>query len=512
MTPQFDPACVDAASFDHPVDNLRIIETHISWVFLTGRFAYKIKKPVNLDFVDFHTLDLRKHFCETELRLNRKLAPQLYLDVIPVGGTFAQPRFGSTPAIDYAVRMHQFAQHERLDHLLAEGQLNLQDGADLGAYIAEIHLSAQRADDDDDFGKIRSVVSPIFMNYRTLDDLPLSDILRDRLYAQRQRDVQLLRRLRKTLSQRHADGFIRDCHGDLHLGNLVRLNHQIVAFDRLEFDPALRWIDVINEAAFPYMDFIHNGRTDLAFEFLNAYLERTGDYAGLAVLPLYAAYKAIIRAKVSACNTSMTASLREKDITMHVDCAARLSRRTAPKILLMHGFSCSGKSRVANTLKSVLPAIRLRADVERKRSFGLAPLERAAAKPGGGIYSASATQALYQRLLSLVRHITDAGFHAIVDATFLMAWQRTLFLELAESTAYDLVIIDCKAPVSVLRERLARRNAADDDPSDATTDVLTWQLENSDALTTVEKAYRVAVNTDGNPDLPGLAKALLKPQ
>jgi aminoglycoside phosphotransferase family enzyme/predicted kinase len=485
---------VSEYSFDHVIKYLRRTETHMSWVFLTGDFAYKIKKPVNLGFADFSTLKRRKYYCERELELNRRMAPQLYIDVVPVGGSAAKPRFGRTPEFEYAVKMFEFDQADLLIRLLEAGGLERADIVKLGTAVAASHAGAECASPDSEHGRIRSITKPITDNYRDLRKQQLPRAIGSRLEQQCAYDLSRLRTLRATFSARRHEGRIRDCHGDLHLGNLVRIDGEIVPFDRLEFDPALRWIDVMNEAAFPYMDLRYRDRDDLAFEYLNTYCEYGGDYSGLAVLPVYASYKAMIRAKVGAHDQSLSTRDREREIESHLCCAERLSRPKPGRVVLMHGLSCSGKSYASDALKVQLPAIRIRADVERKRSAGLGRHEDSHSGVGERLYDAAATRSNYRHLCSLARLILTAGFDVIVDAAFLQTWQRQLFLDLAEELDRPLFIIDCKAPAALLRHRLETRAATGDSTSEAGHEVLDWQLQHVQALTRHERERSITVD------------------
>ncbi len=284
-------------AYRHPVASLELLETHISWVILTGTYAYKIKKSVKLDFLDFSTLRQRRHFCEEELRLNRRMAPQLYLDVVPICGNEKSPQVGGEGrAIEYALKMHQFRQSAQLDKQLDAGLLNENDMRDLAATIATYHRDAAVLDFSSDLDAVRQISAP------QLDNFPTINSVADLKTTRRVREwtAQSLRDLERTLIERHKNGFVRECHGDLHLANLVRLSSGIVAFDCVEFSAALRNIDVISDVAFLAMDLVARARQDLAGIFVNRYLECTGDYSGMSVFGLYFVYHSMIRAKIAA--------------------------------------------------------------------------------------------------------------------------------------------------------------------------------------------------------------------
>ena len=477
----FNPAMVSADSFGHEIEYLRLLETHMSWVFLTGQYAYKIKKSVDLGFADFSTLERRKYFCEQELQLNRQMASQLYIAVVPIGGSAAKPKFGETPAFEYAVKMFEFDQSKLLIRLLEADRLERDDMVALGVATARMHKKAQVAVAESDYGRIRSVVKPIADNYRDLGRQKLPPTLQSRLNRQCSYDFRRLRRLRATFSARRRRGWIRDCHGDLHLGNLVRIDGHMVAFDRLEFDPELRWVDVMNEAAFPFMDLCYRNRRDLAYEYLNSYCSHEGDYAGLAVLRVYATYKAMIRAKVSAYDNSLSPDERTASIETHLQCAEQISRSAAGQIVLMHGLSCSGKSFVSDALKVSLPAIRIRSDVERKRIAGLGRSEGSHSEVGAGIYDNAMTRNSYLRLRSLAQSVIESGFN---------------------------VIVDCQAPLELLLSRLDARSARGNATSEADHAVLDWQLQHAQPLSERERENTMIADTSVAFDCASALRAI----
>ena len=275
-------------------------ETHISWVLLTGRDAYKIKKAVNLGFLDFSTLQARQFYCGEELRLNRRLAPELYLDVIAISGSAEQPVLGGNPAIEYAVHMRRFAEAGMMDRMLARGLVTPAHIDKLAAVIASFHKTLSPAAVDSPYGASAEIAKAAEQNFAALpqllgapDDLAMLETVRAASASELAACEPLFR-------QRVAAGWVRECHGDLHLGNIVLLNDVPTPFDCIEFSPALRWIDVISEIGFTVMDLLRRGQPQLAWRLLNAYLEITGDFSGVGVLRFYLGYRAMVRAKIAA--------------------------------------------------------------------------------------------------------------------------------------------------------------------------------------------------------------------
>ena len=297
-------ALADPARHSQPDPRpIEIVETHISWVILAGSFAYKIKKALDLGFLDFSTLEKRRLACTEEIRLNRRTAPDIYLDVVAIGGSVDAPQFGAAPVIEYAVRMHRFAREDGLDFLLARGTLAPADIDAVAAMIAAFHAQAERSAGTA-HGDPAQVLDDALANFGQLPLDGLNDDARRHLDQLRAWTLAEYARQAGRMETRRRSGFVRECHGDLHLANMVRQDGRIVAFDCIEFNPEMRWIDVINDIAFTLMDLRHRGRPDLARRVQDLYLENTGDWDGVVLLPFYLTYRAMVRAKVAAIRAS----------------------------------------------------------------------------------------------------------------------------------------------------------------------------------------------------------------
>jgi uncharacterized protein len=300
------------------------------------------------------------------------------------------------------------------------------------------------------------------------------------------------------LRLREHEGFIREGHGDLHSRNIVRWGERLVPFDCLEFDPALRWIDVMNDISFLFMDLISHERADLGFAFLNGYLEVTGDYAGLRLLRFYAIYRALVRAKVDSIAADRSAAQQtamQQRMCKRIGTAVRLMSCRTPVLVVMHGPSGSGKSWLSERLGASMEAVRIRSDVERKRLAGLHAMTRIDAPPRQGIYDREFSRRTYAHLLRCAEGGLEGGIGVIVDAAFLDASERGMFEELADRLRIPMVIASCDADPKILTERIKVRQAASPDASDAGLKVLAWQLQSSDPLTPIERARSVSVNT-----------------
>ncbi len=502
-----DPRC-----YPHAVENLHVAETHISWIVLTGPFAYKVKKPVDLGFLDFRTLEARRFYCEEELRLNRRLAPDLYLEVVAITGGTDRPCVGGTgTAIEYAVKMRQFREADLLDRVQARGELLPAHIDMLARTIATFHETCDRAPAGGPYGSPESVLEPARQNFVQMAQLPsepadLERLGRLRSWSEAQGDA-----LRGIFAARQRDGFVRECHGDLHLGNVFLENGVPRLFDCIEFNPNLRWIDVMNEVAFLVMDLHHRDHPDLARRFLNDYLEYTGDYSGLAALPYYLVYRAMVRAKVVLIRSAqprVSAEERRLDLVEYrrfLRLADGFSAGRPLWVAIAHGLSGSGKSFFAQRLLEACDAIRVRSDVERKRLGGLAPGQASLSPLAAGLYTADATRRTYERLSALAAAVLDAGWPVIADATFLERPQRDLLRRVASDRGVPFRILDFQAPEALLRERVARRSRQGGDASEATLSVLERQLATAAPLGEDERADVVVIDAR---DLPPPARIL----
>ena len=498
---------LNPCAYPHEVGEVQLVETHISWVFLTGDYAYKVKKPVDFGFLNFTTLAKRRHFCEEEIRLNRSWAPDLYLDVVPISLINGKPRVGDGgEPVEYSIRMRQFAYDMRLDRQLAIGALAIDDMHELAAEIARQHLQARPLEHDERLLRVTS--QQIRANYGALAGR-VPDAF---LSAQRQWMESKLDACRPVMEARSKDGFFRECHGDLKLANIVRLPEGIRAFDCIEFNRELREIDVVADYAFLTMDLKSRGAANLAGIFLNRYLELTGDYGGACLLPVYEVYRSLVRAKILGIKLRdgrESAAMANDRRAMRRYCAlARaLTRPRRPLLVAMTGFSASGKSWLSERLIPELSAIRLRSDLERKRLAQLGPTARSNSGIASGIYDPTATEAVYGHLLQIADQLLRAGLNVIVDASFLSATHRRLARQAARNADAGFALIKTTASEAVLHERLQER-ADRESVSEADSAVLRHQLESADALTADEKGAAIIVDTENAIDIPALTASI----
>ncbi len=506
-------ALQNPALYPHPSEGFRVIETHISWVILTGTYAYKIKKPVDFGFLNFTDLASRKHFCEEELRLNQRMAPDLYLEVVPISGSPDAPEIdGTGEPFEYALKMREFPQTQLLAELQARGELTDAHIDALAEQIARFHQGTPQVPAGHALSSADAIVAPMRQNFEQIR--PLLSEAEDlrQLDALEEWTETSIERLRPLLDQRCQEGFVRECHGDLHLGNATLIDGKVVLFDCIEFNEPFRLIDTASDAAFLAMDLEDRGLKCQARRFINGWLEHTGDYAALALLNLYKAYRALVRAKVSLFRLYQEQDAVQRKVIVrqyrsYANLAESYSAIPSRFLAITHGVSAVGKSHVALRLVEALGAIRLRSDIERKRLHGEQP-EAQQGHLDAGIYSQQASDETYKRLHQLATTALQAGFSVVIDAAYLKQQQRQDAWQAAETTGVPFLILDCQAPDAVIAQWLAQRQAEGLDPSDATMEVVHAQQASREVLNESERLHSRRVDTQDAGSLDELVASI----
>lgn len=516
---QLNPDCVA-----HETSQWQVLQTHISWVILTGSFAYKIKKPVRFEFVDYQSLQQRRNFCELELEFNRRFCPELYLDCVPIicvgkrmliepiahGVAFTQDQ-----VTEYAVKMRQFSQDEIVGrHLSARDQpvketrrLAAQFGADLCNRHTKLPtLAAERCD-----WYVSGVEHDCEENFHYFQSNTQATAIRpapvtrhktwfDRITQLHTWSQTQLAKIRSALAARARSGHVRQCHGDLHLQNIVLWQGKWAAFDGIEFNDRFQWIDVFSESAFTAMDLQAYGRADLRAVFLSEYLDATGEYHDLDVLRFFMVYRAMVRAKIGHLKGVSCGSLNEAELSLaetsvdpcdtsaefqalpewqrYLLVAERLAFGSHPKLIIMHGLSGSGKSTIAQSLVADHRGLRVRSDRVRQLV--------ANATDSKSRYTTSSRDQVYDELALIADNILRAGFTAIIDATFLQRRHRTQMAELAERHEVPFFIARCSASLAELEQRIRQRT---NDLSEATLSVLHQQVQEQEPLSDEELTH-----------------------
>ena len=489
-------ALLKPSAYPHTVDKIELIETHISWVLLTGQYAYKIKKNVQFDFLDFSTLEKRHFYCQEELRFNRRFAPDLYLNVVPITGTPENPQInGSETILEYAVQMRQFDNQQLLSHIAERGELNAAMIDELALLTAEFHSHAAKDTSNSHFGTPQEIHHWFAGNFSHIKPLISDPGFLQQIDRLQQWGEQQYNKNISLMEQRKRDGFVRECHGDLHLGNIALINDKVTPFDGIEFNPGLHWIDVISEIAFVIMDLQQRGFHDYAYRFLNRYLSISGDYAGLTLLPYYLAYRALVRCKVALLRWQQHAQpLDMQEAKNYANLAERFSQPETPRLFITHGYSGSGKSTLSAQFAEIVGAIVLRSDIERKRLLDISQQSSTNAV-NQGLYQPEYVKLVYDRLVELASSILDAGFTVLIDAAFLKSEQRSMFAALAAKKQLVFTVLDFQAPEQELQRRIIARQQSGTDASEATLEVLTHQLKTAQPFSAEEIKHVVCINT-----------------
>lgn len=491
----------NSAHFPHACAKFEVIETHISWILLTGDYAYKFKKPVNFGFLDFTSLEQRRTYCEEELRLNQRLAPDIYMEVIPVSGTEEQPLIGDNSApFEYAVKMSQFDPQQRLDRRLAEHLFEARWIDMLAEQIADFHQRIPIVAQDSPWGEPDTLWELMADNYRhcstVVDNLEDSS----QLHRLLQLTAANFRDLEKNLRRRKRKGHVRECHGDLHLGNITLFHDQLRLFDCIEFNLQFRWIDTLSDLAFLLMDLEANDQPHWANRCLNYYLEITGDYHGVPLLNLYKAYRSMVRAKVAL----MGERPDFQTFRHYLQLTNSYCTTPPPVLYLMHGVSGSGKSYLSSQLVEAIGGIRLRSDCERKR------LHRELSRQGETLelYGADMNMRTFHHTSDLARLLLKAGQSVVIDATLIRKRTRSNYIAMAENLGIPVRIISCSCKLHLIEARLARRIADGKDPSDADIEVMHQQLASGQPLSPEEQMLTLPVDTENDEAIEQLLAQL----
>ncbi len=490
----------------------QLIQTHISTIILSGELVYKLKKPVDFGFLDYSTLDKRHKNCLEEVRINEGFAPKLYLGIIPITGSIEDPRIdGEGRVLDYAVKMRRFDQSDQLDNIVEQEGLEIKSMDKIAKVIAHFHEESVPVDAASDYGEPQRVLAPMLENFDLLQRVASEHAFDSELASVIAWTYRQFEKLKPLLQYRKKEGFVRECHGDMHLHNMALHEGKLILFDAIEFNTYLKHIDVISDLAFLLMDLEYRGLICHSRRLLNHYLELTGDYEGVALLDFYKTYRAMVRAKVAALRVAQEMEPDERravmgEVIRYIDLALSYTEEKEAFLAIMHGFSGSGKSTCALMMVEEYGALRIRSDVERIRMFersGENGLEE-------GIYTPDATKATYERLLELAISVYEGGYPVIVDATFLKQWQRRLFLELSSEVEIPFLILDLQCDTEIMRNRIEERSGTGIDISEADLDVLEKQMQTAEPLSNREMEIRFVVDCTNIESIKRAITALAK--
>jgi aminoglycoside phosphotransferase family enzyme/predicted kinase len=491
------------SAYPHPVDAVETRQTHISVVFLAGPFAYKIKKPVALGFLDFSTLERRRHFCEEEVRLNRRLAPHVYLGVEPIVEEHGRLLIGgSGDPVAWAVKMMRLSEGASLLGRVIRNEVGPADMTRLARFLADFHLNAETSPRIASFGRFDVVAGNARENFAQSEPhigTTLSRGVFDRL---RRRTDAELDRLRSLIELRCRRGVPRDTHGDLHLDHVFLNDGDVFAIDCIEFNERFRYADPVADIAFLVMDLIRHRRPDLAQVLTDEYFRVAADEEGQQLLPFYTAYRAAVRAKVAGFKASdpavpaadRAAAIERAKASWLLALAELEEPSRRPALVLVGGLPGTGKSTLARELAAAAGFEVIRSDLVRKELAGLRPEDRG----GDELYTPEWTERPYAECLARAAAALFDGKRVIVDATFREDRFRQRFFELARRLGVPALFLICEASSEVVRERLAARTG---DVSDATWEVYQrhrgqWDEPGSETLA---NATRIETNPGANP-------------
>jgi len=468
--PEHIQAFLRPETYPQPVGAVDMIQTHASWVFLAGAFAYKFKKPVDFGFMDFSTLAKRHYFCRQELQLNRRFAPALYLDVLPVyqhGGAFSLR--GPGEIVDYCLKMVRFEQSALLDQKLANGEMDAQWMDDLAGDVARFHVRVA-VNHDSHFDHAALLGEHINDNLSVAAQYTGSAIEPGTLERLRIFAATAMHEQQAALQQRQREHHIRHCHGDLHFRNITLIDGRPTLFDCIEFNDAYRIIDTMNDVAFLVMDCDAHTRPDLGMRFLSRYLEHSGDYAALALLPLYLFYRASVRGKVACILAAELPPEQQQwqQARRYFNLASDYTNTASPRLFAIGGLSGSGKSHLALLGCGTERAIIIRTDATRQRI--------ASHFPDLALYGTQMHTHTYTAMFEAARTALAAGFSVILDATFLHPDTRRQAHALADQCNVPLHFYWLDIATDTLRRNICQRQQAGRDISDADLSVLELQL------------------------------------
>lgn len=482
--------------YPHPVmQPIELMQTHVSYVLLTGDHVYKLKKPVNFGFLDYSTLEKRKHFCEEEIRLNQEMAAEIYEEVLPITAVDGKLQLGGEgEPLEYALKMHQFPQEALLSEQDKDGKLTIERMEELGRVVADFHRQTATNEYIRSFGEIPQIRAAFDENYeqtqkyigvaQTQKQFDETQAFTNRFFSERA----------DLFARRREDNKIRECHGDLHLRNMCLWHDKILLFDRIEFNEPFRFVDVIYDVAFVVMDLDARGNRAFGNAFLNTYMEQTGDWEGLQLLPLYLSRQAYVRAKVTSFlldDPAIPETVKQEAVdnaANYYRLAWEYTQKGEGKLMMMSGLSGSGKTTVAKEIARKIGAIHLRSDAVRKHLAGIGVNQ----KGDDRLYTPQMNEKTYERLRELGMMLARQGFPVILDAKYDRQEWREKVLKQATETKIPVQILHCDAPMEVLRDRVSGRTG---DISDATPDLLAQQQAKAEGFTAAERTYVVEIDT-----------------
>ncbi|MBM3120051.1 MAG: hypothetical protein FJ006_11010 [Chloroflexi bacterium] len=459
-TPALVEALLKPETYPHNPQKVELMQTQMSFLFLTGDYVYKVKKPVNLGYLDYTTLEKRRFFCHQEIELNRRLCPEIYLEVVPITKSGKQIRLGGKgEVIEYAVKMRQLPQERMMDKLLPQELVTEDMVTRVAEKLAAFHAKARTSSEISAYGKPDAIMVNTAENFTQTEKYIGISIPAHKYHHIKAYTDNFLKSNESLFQKRIESGRIRDCHGDLHAAH-VCLNNGIYIYDCIEFNDRFRYGDVASEVAFLAMDLDRFQRADLSRAFVNAYVRLSQDKELLQLLNFYKCYRAYVRGKVASFMLD-DPYIPDKEAALaaaqgYFDLAYRYTKEKT-LLLIMSGLVGTGKTTVAQALSRSLGLTIISADVTRKRLAGISPTERRFEQFGGGIYSKDFSRKTYDEMFAQARELLSQGESVILDASFKKRQDRLQAGSLAEETKADFAVVECILDEESVKSRLKQR-------------------------------------------------------
>jgi len=494
MVQRLTQALLNPSAYPEPTKSVTLIQTHVSFLFVTDNFVYKIKKPVDLGFLNFTTLDRRRFYCEEEVRLNRRLCPDVYLGVVQLrespGGVSFHPH---GRIVDYAVKMRRLPEERMLDHLLRENKVDEASIREIAGTIARFHGMTEKSDEIDSYGSITTITGNWEENFRQVADFVGTTIQAKDLGLIREWVRGFLTEKKDLLNDRISGGFIRDCDGDIHAENIC-LADKVYIFDCIEFNKRFRYIDTAADIAFLAMDFDYHNKSKFADIFVDTYISASGDTGLINVLDFYKIYRAFVRGKVESFR------LNDRQIPLHEKAAAKeranrhfrlaagyiMRRKLPPSLIIFSGLMGTGKSTLAAGLAFELGLEIARSDVIRKEIANIPETEHRLYRFGEGIYTEEFTHATYEKILKASENSLRSGRSIVIDASCSRKRDRELFRTLAQRLAVPFYIIQTTCTDELASSRLNYRMESQFDASDGRGELFNLQKAEFEQIDTSE--------------------------
>ena len=460
--PELVQALLSPKAYPETPKQIKLVQTQMSFVFLADKYVYKVKKPVNLGYLDYTTLDKRHFYCQREVELNRRLCPEVYLGVVPITkgkGSFLMG--GQGEVIEYAVKMRRLPQEAMMDVLLASNQVSPEMVTRVAQRLAKFHQEAETNASISAFGELKAINKNTEENFTQTEKYIGKTISQEEYQRIREYTDSVIEGNASLFHRRIADGRIRDCHGDLHAAHIC-FTAGICIYDCIEFNDRFRYCDVASEVAFLAMDLDHYGRADLSNAFVDAYIDMSQDRELSQLLNFYKCYRAYVRGKVESFKLDdpyiTKAEKRQTlDIASSYFDLAYSYIRSKPILFITAGLVGTGKTTLAQALARRLGLVVISSDVTRKQLASISVTEHRFEEFDTGIYSAEFSRKTYDKMFSQAKDILSGGRSVILDASFIKAEERLKAKRLAEKMGADFFIVECSLDEESIKQRLAQR-------------------------------------------------------